>query len=409
VNIIVAHNFYQQPGGEDQVFADETALLESRGHRVIRYTVHNDAINQTHPLTVAGRSIWNRPAHAELQKLVTTQRASLVHFHNTFPMLSPAVYDGARRGGAAVVQTLHNYRLMCPSAIFFRDGHVCEDCQGRSVPWPGVLHKCYRGSVGASAVSAAMIAVHRARGTYRNDVDAYIALTEFARGKFVDAGLPPEKIFVKPNFVWPDPGVGAGGGGYVLFVGRLSESKGVGTLLAAWKKMSAAIHLKIMGDGELGPAVRDAAAVDSRIEWLGRRPLEEVYQRMGEAAALVFPSLWYEGLPKTIIESFAKGTPVIASRLGSMAELVADGRTGVHFTAGDSSGLAAAVGRLLADADQLRAMRLEARKEFEARYTADQNARMLSAVYDTALRRRQSAEHQRAIAPLPTSTPASDR
>jgi glycosyltransferase involved in cell wall biosynthesis len=409
VNVIVVHNFYQQPGGEDQVFADETALLESRGHRVIRYTVHNDAINQTHALTIAGRSIWNRAAHAELLNLVINERANIVHFHNTFPMLSPAVYDAARSGGAAVVQTLHNYRLMCPSAIFFRDGHVCEDCQGRSVPWPGVLHKCYRDSYAASAVSATMLAFHRARGTYRHDVDAYIALTEFARGKFVDAGLPVEKIIVKPNFVWPDPGVAGGGGGYVLFVGRLSESKGLGTLLSAWKKLSAAIPLKIMGDGELAPAVRDAAAGDSRIEWLGRRPLDEVYHRMGEAEALVFPSLWYEGLPKTIIESFAKGTPVIASRLGSMAELIADGRTGVHFTAGDSDDLAAAVGRLLADANRLQSMRLEARLEFEARYTADQNARMLSAVYDRALRRRESAQHERSISPVPASTPVSDR
>jgi glycosyltransferase involved in cell wall biosynthesis len=406
VNVIVVHNFYQQPGGEDQVFADETALLESRGHRVFRYTVHNDAINQTHALTIAGRSIWNRAAHAELRNLVIQQRANIVHFHNTFPMLSPAVYDAARSGGAAVVQTLHNYRLMCPSAIFFRDGHVCEDCQGKSVPWPGVLHKCYRDSFAASAVSATMLVVHRARGTYRHDVDAYIALTEFARGKFVDAGLPAEKIIVKPNFVWPDPGVG---GGYVLFVGRLSESKGVGTLLAAWKKLTAAVPLKIMGDGELAQAVRDAAATDSRIEWLGRRPLDEVYHRMGEAAALVFPSLWYEGLPKTIIESFAKGTPVIASRLGSMAELIADRRTGLHFTAGDAEDLAGAVGRLLADPNRLRSMRLEARREFEARYTADQNARMLSAVYDSALRRRESPQHERVIAPVSASTSVSDR
>jgi glycosyltransferase involved in cell wall biosynthesis len=409
VNIIVVHNFYQQPGGEDQVFADETALLESRGHRVLRYTVHNDAINHTHSLTLAGRTIWNRSAHRELRDLVTRERADVVHFHNTFPLLSPAVYDAARDGGAAVIQTLHNYRLMCPAAIFFRDGHVCEDCQGRAVPWPAVLHKCYRDSFAASAVSAAMLAVHRARGTYQNDVDAYIALTEFARGKFVEAGLPPEKIIVKPNFVWPDPGVANGGGGYVLFVGRLSESKGVGTLLAAWKKLAAQIPLKIMGDGELAAAVRDAAASDSRIEFLGRRPLEEVYHRMGEAAALVFPSLWYEGLPKTIIESFAKGTPVIASRLGSMAELVADGRTGVHFTAGDSDDLAAAVGRLLVDANQLQSMRIEARKEFEARCTADQNARILSGVYDTALRRRESVQHERVIAPMPSSTPASHR
>ncbi len=382
--IVVVHNFYQQAGGEDQVFADETSLLESHGHTVIRHTVHNDAVDQTSRLSLAARTIWNCDAHAELHDVVRKSQAAIIHFHNTFPLLSPAVYDAARSAGAAVVQTLHNYRLMCPSAIFFRDNHICEDCLGKAVPWPAVIHKCYRGSAAASAVAATMLTVHRARGTYKHDIDAYIALTEFARGKFVEAGLPPEKIIVKPNFVSPDPGAGSGGGAYALFVGRLSESKGIATLLAAWKKIKPDIKLKILGDGELAEPVRDAAAVDPRIEYLGRRPLAEVYEIMGNAAALIFPSVWYEGLPKTIIESFAKGTPVIASNLGSIAELITEGQTGSLFTAGDSAALAATVSGTFADQSRLHEMRIMARAKYESRYTAEQNYRTLMHIYTAA-------------------------
>ena len=179
MKIVVAHNFYQQAGGEDQVFADETQLLERHGHDVVRYTVHNQQVNNLSRLTLAGRTIWNRASHAELNDLVKREQADIVHFHNTFPLLSPSVYSAARSAGAAVVQTLHNYRLICPTAICYRDGHVCEDCVTKTIPWPAILHQCYRGDRGAVAVAAAMLAVHHARGTYRNEVNAYIALTEF--------------------------------------------------------------------------------------------------------------------------------------------------------------------------------------------------------------------------------------
>jgi glycosyltransferase involved in cell wall biosynthesis len=388
VKIIIVHNFYRQAGGEDQVFTDESALLESHGHTVIRHTVHNDTVNETMPITLAGKTIWNRTTHGEIFEMVRRHQADVVHFHNTFPLLSPAVLHGARDAGAAVVQTLHNYRLMCPTATFFRDGHVCEDCAGKAFAWPAVAHACYRNNRGASAAAAAMLAFHRIRGTYHDDVDAFIALTEFARGKFITAGLPPGKITVKPNFVAPDPGSGNGTGGYALFVGRLNETKGVGTLLEAWKKLPDPIILKIAGDGDMAPQVRAAAEVDPRIHWLGRQPLDEVYRLMGDAAVLIFPSLWYEGMPKTIIESFVKGTPVIASRLGSMAELVETGRTGALFTPGDANDLAGVVARTLGEASQLRLMRSLSRSEYERKYMVDRNYRMLLDIYRTALGRR---------------------
>jgi glycosyltransferase involved in cell wall biosynthesis len=388
VKVVVVHNFYQQPGGEDQVFADETALLESHGHTVIRHTLHNDAIDGMSKLTVAGKTIWNSAARAQLRDLVNRERPRVVHFHNTFPLFSPSVYSAARSAGAAVVQTLHNYRLICPDAQFFRDGRPCEDCLGKMIPWPAVMHRCYRDSLDASAVAAAMLTIHKLRGTYHHEIDAYIALSEFARTKFIAAGLPARKIMVKPNFVGPDPGVipDSGAGGYALFVGRLDQSKGIHTLLEAWKRLKAPIELKIAGSGELADAVRAAATKDVRITFLGRRPLREIYDLMADAAVLVFPSVWYECLPKTIIESLAVGTPVIASKLGSMTELISDGRTGTHFIAGDACDLAAAAQRMLENPAKLQQMRVAARAEFEAKYTAEHNYGMLMDIYQAALR-----------------------
>ena len=389
MNVLLVHNFYQQPGGEDAVFADEATLLRARGHDVRQFTVHNDAVAAMGRLELARRTIWNRAAYDALRDAAAAHRADVVHFHNTLPLISPAGYRAAHDAGAAVVQTLHNYRLLCPTATFYRDGGVCEDCLGKFVPWPGVLHKCYRDNRAASAVIATMLTVHRAMRTYRDEVDVFVALTEFARRKFVEGGLPAEKIIVKPNFVDPDPGVGTGGGGFALFVGRLTEEKGVLTLLQAWQTLGGAVPLKIMGDGPLRPRVEEAAANRALgIDYAGRQPPERVSLAMGESRLLIFPSTWYEGLPRTIVESFAKGTPVIASRLGSMTELIDDGRTGFLFAPGDAAQLADRVRRTVGETDEARwRMREQARREYELHYAAGRNYDVLMSVYDAALRR----------------------
>ena len=406
MNVLIVHNFYQQPGGEDQVFADETKLLRDRGHDVKQFTVHNSAVEGMGKLELARRTIWNRSAYDELRAAVRSHRAEVVHFHNTLPLISPAGYRAAHDAGAAVVQTLHNYRLVCPTATFYRDGGVCEDCMGKFVPWPGVLHKCYRENRAASAVIATMLTVHRALRTYRDEIDVFIALTEFSRRKLVQGGLPAEKIVVKPNFVDPDPGVGPGGGGYALFVGRLTEEKGIGTLLQAWETLRGSVPLKILGDGPLRPRVEQAAARrELGIDYRGRQPLEKVSAAMGESGLLIFPSTWYEGLPRTIVESFAKGTPVIASDLGSMSELVEDGGTGFLFPAGDAAALADRVRRVVgagADAGLRERMRGQARGAYERLYTAERNYGMLIEAYDAALRRVRAAR----VAP---PAPAGDR
>jgi glycosyltransferase involved in cell wall biosynthesis len=387
VKVLTVHNGYQQPGGEDQVFLAESALLESYGHRVVRYTTHNDQVAGMNRLALAGNTVWNSGTYQKLRALIRQERPQVVHFHNTFPLVSPAGYYAAKAEGVPVVQTLHNYRLLCPNALFFRDGGVCEDCMGKAVPWPGIVHKCYRGSRAASGVVAAMLTTHRVLRTWTEKVDVYVALTEFARRKFVEGGLPAEKLMVKPNFVYPDPGPGEGRGGYVLFVGRLSPEKGVGTLLAAYQHLDKRSPLKVVGGGPLTQKVVEAASRHPYIEYLGYRPPEEVQALMKEASILVFPSEWYEGFSRVAAEAFATATPIVAAAIGASIELVEHGRTGLHFHPGDPEDLAAQIRWFFSHAEEHARMRREVRTEYEAKYTAQRNYQMLLEIYGSALER----------------------
>ena len=213
---------------------------------------------------------------------------------------------------------------------------ICEKCCGRYIPWPAALYRCYRKSLAASAVVVATQAFHNVIKTWTKAVTLFIALTDFSMKKFIAGGFPQEKFTVKANFVNPDPGPGSGGGNYAVFVGRLSSEKGITTLLDAWNELSKLVPLKIIGDGPLAELVRMASKRDHNIVWLKRRPIDEVISIVGEAKFLVMPSIWYEGLPRTIVEAFAVGTPVVASKIGVMNDIVSDGQTGVHFVPGDT-------------------------------------------------------------------------
>jgi glycosyltransferase involved in cell wall biosynthesis len=405
MKILLAHNYYQQPGGEDPCAAAEIAMLEARGHEVVPYYLHNDAIDGMSRLDVASRTIWSRSAYREVRELIRAERPQIAHFHNTFPLISPAAYYAARAENVPVVQTLHNFRLLCPGANFFRDGQVCEDCLGRVVPWPALIHRCYRGSGPATATLVAMLAVHRAMKTWREAVDVYVALSAFCREKFIAGGLSGERIAVKPNFVDPDPGAGAGSGGYAVFAGRLSPEKGVAMLLSAWTRLPGRLKLKIIGDGPLAPMVRDAAAHSPQVEWLGARGPAETLAVVGEATCLVMPSICYETFGRTIIEAYAKGTPVLASRLGSRAELVDEGRTGWLFEAGNAEDLAAQVRRFPDDPAELRRMRQAARAEYEQKYAAESNYRVLLAIYEKALGGKSATRRLGYAPPTPQARP----
>ena len=380
MKVVVVHNHYQLPGGEDEVFRAETELLESRGHEVVRYTVDNREIEGMGRVALATAAIWNRSAHRTLRELFRRERPDIAHFHNTQPLVSPAAYYAARAEGVGVVQSLHNFRLVCVNGVLFRDGHVCEDCLGKFIAWPGVVHACYRGGIGASAVTAGMVASHRALGTWTRVVGAYIALSEFSRGKFIAGGLPADRLFVKPNFLNSDPGVGAHEGGFALYVGRISPEKGLGVLQHAWDLLGDQVPLKIIG----GP-VPPTPPASPAIEWLGHQPKERVFAAMQAASVLVFPSECYENCPMTIIEAYATGLPVIVSGQGSAAGMVADGGTGRHFRAGDAADLATQVRSALGDPAGLAAMGRAARREFEQGYSKEKNYDRLIGIYRTAV------------------------
>ncbi len=386
MKILLCHNFYQQAGGEDQVFADEAALLESHGHEVVRYTIHNDAIHEMRRVAIAAKTLWNRDTSREITKILRSDRPDVVHFTNTFPLISPAAYYAAKSESIPVVQSLHNYRLLCPASTFYREGKPCEDCLGKGIPWPAVLHGCYRSSRLATGVVAGMTTLHRLMRTWQRTVDRFVALSHFSAEKFIAGGLPAGKIVVKPNFIAPDPGPGSGAGRYALFVGRLAAEKGIETLLAAWEQLDETLPLKIVGDGPLASFVEERCTDNPRIAWLGWKSGSEVMQLMSEATCLMMPSEWYECCPKTLIESFAVGTPAVVSRLGAMAEMVEHERTGFHFEPRNPHDLASQIKRLVGDPALASKMRHFARQQFEEKYTADLNYEQLMNIYRGVLR-----------------------
>jgi glycosyltransferase involved in cell wall biosynthesis len=392
VKILVVHNAYQQRGGEDAVVGAEARLLEAHGHAVVRYERHNDELRGRGALGGIGagiETVWSSRAFREVRELIGKERPDVAHFHNTFPLISPSAYYACSRLGVPVVQTLHNYRLWCPAGKFLRDGRVCEACLGRNA-WPGVVYGCYRGSRAATAATAAMLAVHRGIGSWQTKVDVYIALSEFTRRKFIECGLPAERIVVKPNFVAGDLAPKTPPGSYVLFVGRLSEEKGPQLLLSAWRSMHTKVPLRIAGDGplleKLSREVRDCSL--AQIELVGHRTADEVRALMHGARVLVFPSIWYEGFPMTIAEAFAGGLPVIASQLGSMAEIVQGGVTGLHFEPGSAVDLAAKVEWAWDHPEELARMGRAARAEYEAKYQPSTNYEMLMDIYRGAMAHR---------------------
>ncbi len=386
MKILVAHNYYRQPGGEDAVFAAETHLLRQQGHEVFELIEANDRIDEIGRLTAALQTVWSRPAHRKFTRILRQTSADVVHFHNTFVLISPSAYYACKELGVPVVQTLHNYRLLCPAATMLRDGHLCEDCLGKTPPWPGVLHGCYRNSRSQTAVAAAMLTFHRWLKTWRQQVDVFVALTEFARQKFVQGGLPAEKVVFKPNFILLDPGMREGQGNYALFIGRLSPEKGVRTLLKAWQHVDN-IPLRIVGDGPLMQEVQQEVRIRQlhRVKVLGQCDFKEVLQLIQGARFLVFPSQWYEGFPMSIVEAFACGLPVIAPRLGAMQEIIAEKDTGLHFKPGDPEDLAEKVAWAWMHDGDMRQMGGSARREYELKYTPEANYQMLMRIYQKAM------------------------
>lgn len=388
MKVLLVHNEYQQPGGEDVVFRLEHQLLTSFGHQVGTYKRTNHEISRYsifRRLLLIKQIIWAEDTRQDICRILRKEKPDIVHVHNTFTQTSPSIYAQCREAGVPVVQTLHNFRLLCPAATFYRNGHVCDECVTQSLR-RSVVHGCYRNSRLATAAVASMLATHRRLHTWNNNINGYIALTEFARQKFICGGFPPEKLFVKPNFVAPDPGLGTQRGGYALFVGRLSTEKGLRTLLRAWTRFRKTIPLSIIGDGPLSAELKNyaAGASLSSVSFLGRLDHDETQRAIKDALFLVVPSECYENFPMTIVEAFASGTPVICSRLGAMQEVVRDHHTGLHFEPNNCDHLADKVAWAWAHPARMRAMGMAARKEYELKYTAEKNHTRLMEIYQQA-------------------------
>lgn len=384
MRVLLVHNHYQQRGGEDGVFDRESSLLQARGHKVLKFVKDNRDLNGTPGWRLAAETFWSRRSKAEVENLVRKHRPDVAHFHNTLPLISPAAYYSVRAQGVPVIQTLHNFRHMCPNGLLFRDGRICELCVKKAFAWPGALYGCYRNSRGASVTVASSTALHRALGTWKKTVTRYIALSEFAKSKFIEGGLSERQISVKPNFV-ADTGLSGAAAGVpregALYVGRLSAEKGLETLIDAWRGLD--VPLRILGDGPMRKRLCDSGV--PHIQLLGNGSQDEVAAEMSRASFLVLPSVWYEGLPLVLIEAFCQGLPVLASGLGSMAEIVEDGVTGLHFIPGRSHDLAAKVRWAHAHPSEMLRMGANARDAYQRKYTPEMNYRQLMAIYRQAV------------------------
>ncbi|MDO9582611.1 MAG: glycosyltransferase [Desulfomicrobium sp.] len=356
----------------------EAAMLVSNDVEVRIYEKDNHGLTGQSLLRTVLDAFWSRHCVQGLEAEIASFRPDVVHVHNFFPRISPAVFWVARRMGVPTVMTLHNFRYACAQGMLLRNGQICELCLGRSGYW-GVLHRCYRGSLLQSLILVYSFALHKLLGTFRTKVCRYIALNEFCRSKFVAAGLPAELLTVKPNFVdMPAPDQGPRQGG--LFVGRLSPEKGLETLLTALERQPE-VKFTIVGDGPLADRVRQARAVSFR-GWLSSH---DVRQTMGKSAYLVVPSLWYETFGLVVVEAYACGLPVIASRHGALAEIVEDGVTGILFDPGSVAALAEALAWAEAHPDEMRVMGQNAFEVYQARYSPKFNFEMLMSIYQDAI------------------------
>jgi glycosyltransferase involved in cell wall biosynthesis len=372
------HNYYKEGGGEDRVVDFEKALLEQNGHTVVPYYVHNDTIESfADKAATALRTAYNTQSRDKLTRWLAEVKPDVVHCHNYFPQFSPSIYGAAQASGAAVVQTMHNYRVMCAGAFLMRDNKVCEKCLTGSPMW-GVVHRCYRNSFIGSLASVNMIRSYRRHAA---SIDRFIVLTKFELEKFASAGFERQRLALKPNFI-ADPGVPAPGerrGG--LFVGRVTSEKGIDSLVEAWRRIRE--PLRIAGDGPLLDSLR--ASAPPHVTFLGRINSERVRAELDTAEFLLVPSTWYEGFPIVLLEAFAAGVPVIASRIGSLAEIIEPGQNGLHCQPSNVADIVRQAEWAFAHRDDMRRMGQIARAHYETRYSPAANYRKLRAIYDDAI------------------------
>lgn len=387
MKILIVHNAYNVPGGEEGVVRAETDLLRRYGHEVVSSIRSNRELSEMSFSQKIRRLMsfnFSREEYQGIRRLIRQHKPSIVHFHNIFYMLTPSVYYACQEESVPIVQTLHNFRLLCLNALLLRNGQPCEECEGHNFA-QGIKYKCFKHSFFHSFMLARMIKDHWRRGTWPQVINQFIALSEFSKAKFVRAGIPPEKISVKPNFAFPyslDKPVETED--YALYVGRLSEEKGIIRLLEFWKGLGP-LKLKVVGDGPLAEQVKQmvAAKEAGRIEWLGPQAHERCLEFIARARFVIVPSLCYENFPKVIVEAFSCGTPVLGSRRGSVQEIVEEGKTGMLFDSDDQSDFIAKAKKMFEDDALLRQMKKKALDVYEIKYTPERNYNQLIKIYES--------------------------
>ncbi|MCE3015545.1 MAG: glycosyltransferase [Pirellula sp.] len=386
MRILYCHNYYRHRGGEDISFETDVEMLRGAGHSVITYTKSNAELTGNQ-IQIAARTIWNRETGRDISKLIDEVSPDVLHCNNLFPQISVSIYKAAKQRGIPIVQALRNYRAFCANSFLFRDDKVCLSCLKSVAAWHGILHRCYRGSIAASAVVAGMQFTHRLLRIQKRYVDAYFTPTEFSRQIHIEGGFEPDKVFVRSNFLLPDLGLSTQPGRYALFVGRLSREKGVETVIRAWKERPIDLPLRIVGEGPEEESLRKLAEGIGPIEFLGSLSIDKVQEQIAGAKLLIMPSLWYETFGRTVAEAFSRGVPVVASRLGAMVELVHNGENGFLFETGNSDSLADATARVVGlDHVAETQMRNSARSAFEKRFNAKVSYQQLMAIYEHAIK-----------------------
>jgi glycosyltransferase involved in cell wall biosynthesis len=379
MRVLLINNGYQQKGGEDAVVDNEQKLLASK-NQVLTYSVNNSSINNIiTKVNTALTTHYSKKQKDALSVYLLEHKPDIVQVHNFFPLLTLSIYDACVDAGIPVVQTLHNYRTVCAGALLMRNGKICEQCLHAS-PYQAIIHQCYRNSIAGSFFVARMVNYHRKNNTWNTKVNRFIALTEFAKNKFIEAGFPAHKIAVKPNFIedpFNESSFSSNKEDFAIFVGRFSQEKGVSVLLNAWKAIT--YLLMLAGDGP----IFDYCKINTQQNtvFLGNQRKQQLHELLTKAKFLIMPSIWYEGFPMVLVEAFAHGVPVICSRLGSMAEIVEDSVTGLHFEAGNADDLVAKINWLIAHPDECLQMGQNARAVYLEKYTPEQNYQQLMAIY----------------------------
>jgi len=388
VKILIIHNRYKQFGGEDVAVELESSILIKKGHEIKTLYFDNSAVDGfVSKIGAAFRSVYNFSSARKVSKIILQFKPDIIHIHNLFFAASPSVIYTAYKHKIPVILTLHNYRLICANALLLRNNKVCELCTQKKIPLSGIRYKCYRNSFAESALVTSITSIHKLLNTWRNKIHTYIALTEFSRSKLLHSSLhiPANRMITKPNFI-PDPGEGnIQRENFFLFAGRIVKEKGIHILAKAFADMPEN-KIIIIGDGPERRSLQEEFKSYPHIYFTGQMEKKEVAEYMKRCKALICPSIWYEGAPLTILEAFATGTPVIASRLGSMIESITDGFNGLHFTAGDANDLSKTVRLFIKESENNSMFYKNARQTYLEKYHEEIHYDAILKIYEKAIK-----------------------